>query len=264
MLARTLTDLAVCHPSETPVRVRTHTYSVPTDTSLTLFRPELAARYAGSERRRGRGPRLRVQNRRMPEVLRCQPAGRDRALGTVLAAFATDPLLRWVWPDDARYAACATRFFGLLVDIRLEGGEVWTADGGAAVALWDPPGGLYREVPGERWAAVQEHFSQRERDAWATYDAALSVPAEAGPHWYLGVLATEPSRQGQGLGRAVTAPMLTAADRAGLPAYLETASEANVAIYRRLGFEPVRDVVMPGTGPACWLMRRDPRPVVAP
>ncbi len=200
----------------------------------------------------------------VPEVLRCAPSGRERALATVVAAFAADPLLRWVWPDDERYAACAPGFFDLLVDVRLEGGEVWTADGGAAVAMWDPPGGLYREVPGERWTAAQRGFSQRERDCWHTYDEAMSVPKDAGPHWYLGVLATEPARQGTGLGRAVTAPMLAAADRAGHPAYLETASEGNVGIYRRLGFEPVRDVTMPDGGPTCWLMRRDPRAVEVP
>ena len=205
-----------------------------------------------------------MHNRAVPEVVRCPPSGRDRALGTVVAAFAADPLLRWVWPSDPRYDTCAPAFFGLLIDIRLEAGEVWTADGGAAVAMWDPPGGLYREVPGERWAAVQQGFSERERAAWAAYDGAMSVPGDAGPHWYLGVLATEPARQGQGLGREVAAPMLAAADRARLPTYLETASESNVAVYRRLGFEPVRDVRMPDGGPTCWLMRRAPREVAAP
>ncbi|MEO7981960.1 MAG: GNAT family N-acetyltransferase [Sporichthyaceae bacterium] len=199
----------------------------------------------------------------MPEVLRCAPGGRERALGTVVSAFATDPLLRWVWPSDERYDVLAAAFFGLLLDVRLEAGEVWTADDGAAVAMWDPPGGLYREVPGRRWASVQQDFTPREREAWASYDAAMSVPEDAGPYWYLGVLATEPARRRSGLGRAVTAPMLAAADRTGLPAYLETASEANVAVYRRLGFEPVRDATMPDGGPTCWLMRREPGKVVA-
>lgn len=193
----------------------------------------------------------------VPEVLRCAPSGRERALATVVAAFAADPLLRWVWPDDERYAACAPAFFGLLVDVRLEGGEVWTADGGAAVAMWDPPGGLYQEVPGERWKAAQQPFSQRERDCWRTYDEAMSVPADAGPHWYLGVLATDPARQGRGLGRAVLGPVLGAADRAGLPSYLETATEANVSFYEGSGFRAVRDARMPA-GPRVWLMRRDP------
>jgi hypothetical protein len=55
--------------------------------------------------------------------------------------------------------------------------------------------------------------------------------------------------------------MLAAADRAGLPAYLETASDTNVAIYRRLGFEVAREVDLPDGGPRCWLMRRDPQEV---
>lgn len=198
----------------------------------------------------------------VPAVHRCPPTARDDALATVVAAFGTDPLLRWVWPDDDRYAGCAPGFFGLLLDLRLDSGEVWVADGAAAVAMWDPPGGLYRPPPEERWAAVQAGFTPGERAAWAAYDASMSVPAAAGPHWYLGVLATAPARQGSGLGRAVTAPMLSAADRAGVPAYLETASETNVAIYRRLGFEVEREVDMPDAGPRCWLMRRSPQAVV--
>lgn len=181
----------------------------------------------------------------------------------MLAAFATDPLLRWVWPGQERYDGCAPTFFGLLLDLRIEAGEVWIAgpDGSAvdSVAMWDPPGGLYLPAAAERWAEVHAGFTPAERATWAFYDEALGVPVTAGPHWYLGVLATDPGRQGTGLGRAVTTPMLAAADRAGLPAYLETASDTNVAIYRRLGFAVVREVDLPGGGPRCWLMRRDPQ-----
>ena len=192
------------------------------------------------------------------DVRRCVPSARDRALATVLAAFRTDPVVRWVWPTDERYDACAPPFFGLLLDVRMAGGEVWTTDDEASVAMWDPPGGLYLEVAQERWANVQAGFTDGERAAWATFEAALAVPASAGPHWYLGVLGTAPDRQGQGLGRAVTAPVLAAADRVGLPAYLETATPTNLVIYRRLGFEVATEVDVPG-GPRAWLMRRDPQ-----
>jgi ribosomal protein S18 acetylase RimI-like enzyme len=195
----------------------------------------------------------------MPTVRRCPPSGRDPALTTVLAAFRTDPLLRWIWPAQERYDGCAPAFFGLLLDLRIEAGEVWEADGAAAVAMWDPPGGLYQPPPEGRWAEVHAGFTAGERAGWAAYDEAMGVPSAAGVHWYLGVLATEPARQGTGLGRAVTAPMLAAADRVRLPAYLETATETNVAIYRRLGFEVEREVDLPDGGPRCWLMRREPR-----
>lgn len=97
-----------------------------------------------------------------------------------------------------------------------------------------------------------------ERDRWATYDETLRVPEEALSYWYLGVLATRRPRQGTGLGRAVLAPILAAADRTHLATYLETASDANLRFYGQLGFAPVREAEMPD-GPLCWLLRRDPR-----
>lgn len=199
----------------------------------------------------------------MPDVRRLPADLRDRALDTVLAAFATDPLLRWVWPDDERYDACGRGFFGLLLDLRLAAGEVWTADGGSAVAMWDPPGGLYLPTPDAVWTGVKTGFTEVERGRWATYESVMRLPQGMPPHWYLGVLATEPARQRGGLARAVVAPVLAAADRTGLATYLETASEDNLAVYGRLGFETVRDAPMPDAGPTCWLMRRDPREAAA-
>ena len=194
----------------------------------------------------------------MADIRRALPDRREHALSTVLDAFVVDPLLRWVWPGDERYATCARAFFGLLLDLRLAAGEVWLADGGDSVAMWDPPGGLYVGTPAQRWEEAQRGFTAVERDRWATYDETLRVPEDAAPYWYLGVLATRPARQGTGLGRAVLTPMLAAADRTHLATYLETASDANLRFYGQLGFAPVREAEMPD-GPLCWLLRRDPR-----
>jgi GNAT superfamily N-acetyltransferase len=194
----------------------------------------------------------------MPAVRRCPPDLRDRTLDMVVAAFRTDPVLRWVWPTDERYETCARPFFGLLLDLRRESGEVWIADEGDAVAMWDPPGGLYVPTDQDRWPAVQQRFSDVERERWATFEASMAIPEPAGPHWFLGVLATSPALQRRGLGRHVVAPMLGAADRTSLPTYLETAGEGNLAFYRRLGFAPAAEVQMPD-GPLCWLLRRDPQ-----
>jgi GNAT superfamily N-acetyltransferase len=193
-----------------------------------------------------------------PAVSRLLPRDRDPALETVVAAFAVDPLLRWVWPEDQRYADCAVGFFGLLLDLRMELGEAWGADGTAAVAMWDPPGGLYLPVPEERWRSAQGAFTEVERGRWAAFEEVMAIPPDAGPHWYLGVLATAPDRQRRGLGRAVLAPMLASADRTRHPTYLETMSAANVAFYARLGFATVTEA-RPADGPQCWLLRRDPQ-----
>jgi len=61
--------------------------------------------------------------------------------------------------------------------------------------------------------------------------------AGGGPHWYLLSVGTRPERQGQGLGKSLLEQGTAQADAAGLPCYLETATEENVAFYSKRGFE---------------------------
>ena len=197
------------------------------------------------------------------DVRRLEPAEREHALTTVVAAFATDPLLRWVWADEERYDACAPGFFGVLLDLRRAGGEVWAAGGGAAVAMWDPPGGLLTRPSVDPWPALQETFTADERAKWAIYERLLGDRG-LDLHWYLGVLATDPVHQRRGLAAAAVAPVLAAADRTRTPAYLETASEANMTYYRRFGFAVEREADMPDGGPRCWLLRPEPKPAASP
>jgi ribosomal protein S18 acetylase RimI-like enzyme len=58
-----------------------------------------------------------------------------------------------------------------------------------------------------------------------------------GPHWYLLAIGTKPELQGTGLGSALVELGTAKADSAKLPCYLETATESNVAFYRKRGFE---------------------------
>lgn len=222
-----------------------------------------AARYAASERANGRVSPDRVHDRCVPDLTGpvvgpFEPTSTDPALSSVVAAFATDPLLRWVWPDD-RYEQCAPGFFGLLLSLRTAGGEVWVADAGLAVAMWDPPGGLDPVPAEDPWPALNATYTDTEQARWAVFNEALAVPSEAPQHWYLGVLATAPGHQRRGLGAAVLAPALAAADTTATSAYLETASEANAGFYERLGFVVEREVDLPDGGPRCWLMRRPPQ-----
>lgn len=60
-------------------------------------------------------------------------------------------------------------------------------------------------------------------------------PQEA--HYYLEYLGVEPAFQGKGLGSALMAELTRRADQVGVGCYLETATEHNVPLYRRFGFE---------------------------
>ena len=73
-----------------------------------------------------------------------RPATRDDrevAVLSIVRAFAADPLVRWFFPDDGTYVQRASTFFGLLFDGRVDDGNVHVAGDGAAVSMWDPPGG---------------------------------------------------------------------------------------------------------------------------
>lgn len=174
----------------------------------------------------------------MPEVRRIRPEERSAALDTVVAAFRNDPQVRWWFPDGHSYFDLAERFFGVLIDTRMEGGEVWVDSGCRAVSLWLPPGGnligpdtaehRYRDM----LAGLPGDCAQRIRRTDDLVDRLLPLS----PHWYLGVLACHPDHRGQGRGDAVAAPMLAAADRAGVPVALETANIRNVGYYTRRGF----------------------------
>ena len=59
-------------------------------------------------------------------------------------------------------------------------------------------------------------------------------------------------------GTAVLAPVLERADTEGLPAYLETQKEENLAYYARHRFELVQKIDIEGC-PPIWTLRREPR-----
>jgi ribosomal protein S18 acetylase RimI-like enzyme len=182
------------------------------------------------------------------EITLATPADRERVLGTLVAAFSADPVLRHLFPDDATYPRYAAAFFGRLFDKRADDGTVWTIGRGGSVAMWDgpkasdaPPGAL-DDLPADARARVDAYNA-------AVHDA---LPDE--PFWYLGVLGTHPDHRGRRWGRALLADGLRRAADDGLAAVLETSNPGNVEVYRAAGFEVARELT---AGPLrVWVMAR--------
>ena len=183
------------------------------------------------------------------------------ALATLTAAFAGYPLFAALCPDPARRPRVVAAHCRFLFRLALRAGGVFgTADCAAVVCAW-PPG---HERPSAWWewraggpALLWELGWRGSRRLWQIergFEASRKrhVP---GPHWYVSLLGVRPELQGHGLGRAALRPVFEAADRDGVPVYLETRSEANVAIYRRLGFELVGYSDFGSL--ACWELRRE-------
>jgi GNAT superfamily N-acetyltransferase len=168
-------------------------------------------------------------------VDRATPAMRERVIDTVVAAFVSDPAFRYFFTDGATFNHEAEAFAGYLFDRRVNRGTVWVVDGGAAVAMWDPPrsddgaaGNGHGNSGPDLPAATLERLKR--------YDAVVGAALPATPHWYLGILATHPHHAGRGWGRLAMTAGLDHAVEAGLPAYLETTNERNVELYQRAGW----------------------------
>jgi GNAT superfamily N-acetyltransferase len=176
-------------------------------------------------------------------------------IATVTAAFAEDPAWRFILNEE--YGRLAPAFAGALFDLRVAGGNVWVSDDLATVAMWDSPGGntdpLQRAE--EVWARYRTVTSEQAYERLLAYRDALAASSPADPYWYLGVLATHPARQREGLASAVIKPVLSIADQAGIACCLETSTEANRRFYERRGFITATAVPLPG-GPPTWWLRR--------
>ena len=177
---------------------------------------------------------------------------------SIVRAFVADPLVRWFFPDDETYVQRASTFFGLLFDGRVDDGNVHVAGDGAAVSMWDPPGGgsIAQDELDRRWDdEFEPGAGPGEPERLEAYEAAANAMMPQGASWYLGVLATDPDRQRQGLASAAIAPVLERADHDHVATYLETGAPENLAFYARAGFEVTDEVVLPG-GPTVWGLQR--------
>lgn len=184
-------------------------------------------------------------------------------VGMLGRAFDDDPVACFLFPDDERRRRALPRFFAIqLRRMYLARGEVWTTDDVAGAALWGTPE-MGRPGLRELWhlAPMLRHLVALGRGL-ASAGRLLGEIDRARPrtpHWYLATLGTDPPRQGTGIGSAVLAPVLSHLDAQGIPAYLESSKERNLAFYRRHRFEVVREIQVESS-PPIWTMWREPRP----
>ena len=66
-------------------------------------------------------------------------------------------------------------------------------------------------------------------------------------HWCLDQFGVDPNFQGKGYAGVLLKAMFTRLDQEGIPIYLETHKEKNVAIYQHYGFKILEDTTIPDT-----------------
>jgi ribosomal protein S18 acetylase RimI-like enzyme len=161
----------------------------------------------------------------------------QRVIAAVVAAFISDPVERWLWPEAWQYLTHFPAFVAAFGSSAFAADAVYALEDFAAVALWMPPGA---EPDGDRIVTVLRDTvpTERHADAFAVLEQ-MDRLHPRGPHWYLPWLAVDPCHQGAGLGSRLLARSLAHVDADHLPAYLETPNPRTVALYQRHGFAVV-------------------------
>lgn len=164
---------------------------------------------------------------------------------TAMRAFAEDPVMRWLFPDDDEFFQPAGEVLRGAMTGWVEHNEVWCTDDAVALAVWIQPG---RPETPENTDPSLAPPSPELLDRFGTIGPLMADHTPSEDHWYLQLLATHPDWQRRGLGAALMTSMFERADAEGLPCHLETETAVNVAYYRRHGFEVHSEFDIP-TGP---------------
>jgi len=199
-----------------------------------------------------------------PEVAAARKTDIRELAHTLGRAFFDDPVMTWMLPEAGRRAKVLPKMFATITRHQfLAHGACEVATDGAhiaAAALWTPPG----QWKTSGWqdlrmlASFVSAFGSRfQRGQQMSELMKKHHPEE--PHWYLGVIGSDPTFRGGGYGHALMKSRLDRVDAEFAPAYLESSNPDNLPYYQRFGFEVTGEIPLPDDGPTMWQMWREPR-----
>ena len=185
----------------------------------------------------------------------------DELAATLVDAFATDPVMAFMYPDPATRPEGSRAFLRVMLEIGLNHGHVYAAGPrNEAAAIWVPPDVHLFDDEGVKqlWPVLERSLGDRaELVTTALTQVAAAQPQDRGPFFYLGEIGTRSDAQSQGLGSLLLREVLDRCDRQGLGAHLESSNNRNVPFYERHGFEVIAELDI---APGCIVrpMWRDP------
>lgn len=170
-------------------------------------------------------------------------------------AFASDPVVRWVFSDPHVYSTIWPRFIEAFAGRAFESGTAHMVEHFSAITLWLPP-----RVGSDEASMVALAFESPDVSARADLDGFFEQMGSVHPtfeHWYLPLAGVDPPAQGRGLGSALLRHGLEVVDQSGLPAYLEATSPRNRDLYARFDFAEI-GLIQHGASPPMWPLLRQP------
>jgi len=176
------------------------------------------------------------------KITTASPSDVDQAVSCLATAFAQDPITGFPLQTGQGYRERVTQFFSLLMRARIElEMPVFVARGGHNI---DGATMGYSTVRPDWSAGLTEEWARFEdaipglTDRMAVYDEVATKFKPPPPHYYLGVIGTDPASQGSGIGTQLLKAFceVSASDPLSSGVYLETAQASNLRFYERAGF----------------------------
>jgi hypothetical protein len=113
----------------------------------------------------------------------------DHAIATLVLAFVTDPVARWMYDDPHRYLLHIPRLFRALGKNSFEGGAAQRTNDGLGVALWLSPGVHGDDGPLE--AVIAGSIAKEKQAEVASLFEQTEHYRPIEPHWYLSLIGVE-------------------------------------------------------------------------
>jgi ribosomal protein S18 acetylase RimI-like enzyme len=192
------------------------------------------------------------------------PASKINEAAALLSkVFWDDPMTVFIFPGTGERRDLQPHFYTLNIEHAAIGGELYTTSSFKGIAVWRFPGDETRRKvaadkdPRNRLPEVMGAGPFERLMAIVECTHAMHKGLIKGRYCYLLFLGVEPGQQQQGIGSLLIKPILKRADEQGLPCYLETMKEVNLAFYRKHGFR-VGDEKQIAGGPHIWALLRSP------
>lgn len=190
----------------------------------------------------------------------------DAVVGVWVEAFAGDPFLRWIAPDDESWSSFGSAWMTFIAELVFRHGHTYVNSDFDIAVAWVPPDvalvGPDDMARGRSIIASHADDSTAE-DALTTIMAAREHALEAS-HWTLQYIGVTNRSRGAGLGTASVAPVLRVCDDESLPCGLVSTNPRNLTFYERLGFTIAAEVPTPDGAATLRPMHRPARDSAEP
>jgi GNAT superfamily N-acetyltransferase len=177
-----------------------------------------------------------------------------------------DPGMTAFFPDPTVRPLALREVFGLTVADALGFKHVYVALAEGRIvgtAAWLPPGafpphGARRLLVSLPYLARVLRLSPRTFRLFMAFSMTAARQVRGQAVWFLAALGVDPAAQRLGVGSRLLRPVLALADADLHACVLNTQNAANLAYYRRFGFEVANEAWRAAGGPVVWTMRRLP------